>query len=107
MNKRRIILHSISAAAAASAAGIPLTSFSAPLQNLDPKAPQAVSLAYTENTSTEVALFFLFFVFFLVCCGCQLYLSAQAADNMAPCTSFGGKAVAAKGWCSAYVKKAS
>jgi len=107
MNKRRIILHSISAAAAASAAGIPLTSFSAPLQKLDPKDPQAVSLAYTENTSTVDAKKYPKHDNSQVCSGCQLYQSAQAADNMAPCTIFGGKAVAAKGWCSAYVKKAS
>src|SRR3569833_789013 len=84
-----------------------LTSFSAPQQKLDPKDPQAVSLAYTENTSSVDAKKYPKHDNSQVCSGCQLYQSAQAADNMAPCTIFGGKAVAAKGWCSAYVKKAS
>ena len=39
-----------------------------------------------------------------VCANCQLY--AKAADPWAACPLFGGKQVNAKGWCSAYVKKA-
>jgi|SRR3569623_80990 len=107
MNKRRIFLRSISAAAAVTASGIPLSAFSAPLQKLDPKDPQAVSLAYTEDTNTVDAKKYPKHDKSQQCSNCQLYQSAQAANNMAPCTIFGGKAVAAKGWCSAYVKKAS
>jgi len=40
-----------------------------------------------------------------VCANCSLYTGkAGAADG--PCTIFGGKLVNAKGWCSAWAKKA-
>jgi hypothetical protein len=39
------------------------------------------------------------------CAGCQLF-QGKASDTTAPCTIFPGKQVAAKGWCSAYAKKA-
>lgn len=39
------------------------------------------------------------------CANCQFF-QAKAGDATAPCTIFGGKQVYAKGWCSAYVKKA-
>ena len=39
------------------------------------------------------------------CASCQFF-QGKAGDAMAPCTIFGGKQVTAKGWCSAYVKKA-
>lgn len=107
MNKRRIFLRTISAAAAVTASGLPLSAFSAPLQKLDPKDPQAVSLAYTDDTATVDAKKFPKHDKSQECSNCQFYQTAQAANNMAPCTIFGGKAVAAKGWCSAYVKKAA
>ncbi|MDR5855690.1 high-potential iron-sulfur protein [Caballeronia sp. LZ062] len=39
------------------------------------------------------------------CGNCQFY-QGKASDPFAPCPMFGGKQVAAKGWCSAYAKKA-
>jgi hypothetical protein len=39
------------------------------------------------------------------CASCQFF-QGKADDAMAPCTIFAGKQVNAKGWCSAYVKKA-
>jgi hypothetical protein len=39
------------------------------------------------------------------CASCQFF-QGKAGDAVAPCTIFGGKQVNAKGWCSAYVKKA-
>ena len=40
-----------------------------------------------------------------VCSGCQLY-QGKATDAWAACPLFAGKQVNAKGWCSAWVKKA-
>ena len=39
------------------------------------------------------------------CSGCTLY-TGTAKDTSAVCPVFGGKAVSAKGWCSAGAKKA-
>ena len=39
------------------------------------------------------------------CAGCSLY-QGTAGSAEGPCQIFAGKIVAAKGWCSAYVKKA-
>jgi hypothetical protein len=38
------------------------------------------------------------------CANCMLY-TGKAGEPMGPCGAFGGKAVTAKGWCSAWVKK--
>ncbi|CAB3802061.1 high-potential iron-sulfur protein [Pararobbsia alpina] len=40
-----------------------------------------------------------------MCANCQLY-QGTAGSSMGPCAIFGGKQVSAKGWCTAYVKKA-
>jgi High potential iron-sulfur protein len=39
------------------------------------------------------------------CASCQ-YFQGKTGDTMAPCSILAGKQVNAKGWCSAYVKKA-
>jgi hypothetical protein len=39
------------------------------------------------------------------CSNCQFY-QGKPTDAFAPCPMFSGKQVSAKGWCSAYVKKA-
>ncbi|MBN3832550.1 high-potential iron-sulfur protein [Burkholderia sp. Ac-20344] len=39
------------------------------------------------------------------CANCQFF-QGKAGAAMAPCAIFGGKQVNAKGWCSAYSKKA-
>lgn len=39
------------------------------------------------------------------CANCQ-YFQGKTGDAMAPCAILAGKQVNAKGWCSAYVKKA-
>jgi hypothetical protein len=106
MHKRRIILLSISAVATASAAGIPLSALAA-LQKLDPKDPQAISLGYTDDTTKVDKKKYPKHDPSQRCDNCQFYVKAQEAGNIAPCTIFGGKAVAAKGWCSAWVKKAA
>ncbi|RJG04692.1 iron permease [Noviherbaspirillum cavernae] len=105
MHKRRVILLTISAVTAASAAGIPLHAFGA-LQKIDPKDAQAVSLAYTDETTTVDKKKFPKHDNTQTCSNCQFYQTAQEAGTIAPCTIFGGKGVAAKGWCSAWVKKA-
>lgn len=105
MHKRRVILISISTAAAASAAGIPLSVFAQALQKVDPKDAQAVSLGYTDDTTTVDKKKFPKHDPSQRCDNCQFYVTAKEAGDLAPCTIFGGKAVAAKGWCSVWAKK--
>ncbi|HEY8100843.1 MAG TPA: high-potential iron-sulfur protein [Burkholderiaceae bacterium] len=104
MNKRRIVIRSITTAAAVSVAGIPLKLLAA-IQKLDPKDPQAVSLGYTDNTTTADQNKYPKHDATQKCSGCQFYQTAQQSGNIAPCTIFGGKGVSANGWCSAYMKK--
>ena len=40
-----------------------------------------------------------------LCSNCNFY-SGKPADANGPCSVFGGKLVAAKGWCASWVKKA-
>ena len=104
MRKRRVILISLSTAAAASAVGLPLFSFGA-VQKVDPKDAQAVSLGYTEDTTKADAKKFPKHDNAQMCTNCQFYQAAQEAAGVAPCTIFGGKGVVGKGWCSAWAKK--
>jgi hypothetical protein len=106
MHKRRVILLSISAVAVASAAGIPLSALAA-LQKVDPKDPQAAALGYTDDTTKVDKKKYPKHEPSQTCSNCQFYVAAQEESNLAPCTILGGKAVAAKGWCSAWAKKTS
>jgi hypothetical protein len=109
MNKRRVVLRSISTFVAVSAAGIPLSVFAqAPAQKnapkLDEKDPQAVSLGYKLDTTKVDQKKFPKHDVSQVCSNCQFF-QGSAKDPWAPCTVFNGKLVANKGWCSAWVKK--
>jgi hypothetical protein len=109
MNTRRIFLRSISGLAAASAVGVPIGSMAqaakAPAPKLSESDPQATALGYVDDTSRADQKKFPKHANSQQCSGCQLY-QGQATDPTAPCTIFAGKQVAAKGWCSAWVKKA-
>lgn len=39
-----------------------------------------------------------------VCTGCALF-TAKSGEEFGPCSAFGGKLVANKGWCAAFAKK--
>ena len=64
------------------------------LPKLDPNDPQAQSFKYTHESTTEGQL----------CSNCQLF---KGEKEWGECAIFPGKEVAAKGWCQAWVKKAS
>ena len=67
--------------------------------------PQAVALGYKADTTKVDQAKYPQHTAAQVCGGCNFY-QGKPADPMAPCQIFGGKQVAAKGWCSAYSKKA-
>ncbi len=67
--------------------------------------PQALALGFkNESTKVDKAKFPQHTPAQL-CSGCNFY-QAKPTDAMAPCQLFAGKQVPAKGWCSAWAKKA-
>lgn len=102
IQNRRIFMLQAAAAGCAVASGSALAQGAA---KVDPKDPQAVALGYVEDTAKADKAKFPKHTAEQRCNNCQLY-QGKAADAQAPCGVFGGKQVAGKGWCSAWVKKA-
>ena len=73
--------------------------------DVDPKDPQAIALGYVADASKVDKVKFPRYAAGQDCATCQLY-QAKPTDASGPCPLFAGKTVAAKGWCSAYAKKA-
>lgn len=72
---------------------------------LDEKDPQAVAIGYLHDATKVDAKKHTQWAAGRICANCQLY-QAKASDAWGPCGVVGGKLVAAKGWCIAWVKKA-
>ncbi len=98
---RRVFLVQAAACTAAIASGASAQTAAM----LDEADPQAVALGYKSDTTKVDAKKFPKHTAEQKCNGCQLY-GGKATDAAAPCAIFGGKRVAANGWCSAWVKKA-
>jgi hypothetical protein len=90
-----------SAALIATSGSLSSLLFAAELPKVAPDDPTATALKYVPDASnadasrTEGA----------ICSNCQLYTGAEG-EEYGPCSLFPGKAVAAEGWCSAWIKKA-
>lgn len=67
--------------------------------------PLAVSLGYKHDATLVDKAKQTKYVAGEDCANCQLY-QGKAGDPWGACPIFGGKQVNAKGWCSAYTKKA-
>ena len=63
-------------------------------EQLSPDDPTAKALQYTHESTVEGAN----------CANC-MYVQGEAGAEWRPCALFPGKNVAAKGWCTAWVKK--
>ncbi|NDP38934.1 MAG: iron permease [Rhodoferax sp.] len=79
--------------------------FAADLPMVDATNPQATALGYVADTTKADAKKFPKHVAAQQCSNCALYQGKAGAVSGA-CPLFAGKQVTAKGWCSAYVKKA-
>jgi hypothetical protein len=99
--KRRIFLLHIIAGAGAVAA----VDGAQAQQKLDPKDPQAAALGYVDDTAKADKKRFPRHTNDQQCKGCQFY-SGLTGSKEGPCAVFGGKLVAASGWCSSWIKKA-
>lgn len=67
--------------------------------------PTAQALGYKADASQVDHVKFTKYQAGQACANCQLF-QGKAGDKTGPCPIFAGKEVSAKGWCSAYVKKA-
>ena len=87
----------------AALAALPLSA-SADAAKLDVADPTATALGYVENVSSLKAADATAAGVKpgSVCSNCALYAKAQEKAGYAPCGAFGGRLVAAKGWCKAY-----
>ena len=103
MNTRRRFLH-IAPIAPLAAAGL-WTGSAQAQEMVDEKAGNAVALGYVADAAKVDKAKQPKYVAGASCANCQLY-QGKAGSPSGPCPIFPGKQVAAKGWCSAYVKKA-
>ena len=115
MKRRRLILRTLSGTVLTSiaATSLPLCAFAqaaagtgSAAGKLSETDPQAVALGYKDDTTRVDEKKFPNHQATQICAGCQFY-QGTAKDALAPCQIFAGKQVAAKGWCSSYVKKAA
>ena len=103
MTSRRDFIRIVPLAGAALLAG--RASFGADAPPLDPKDPKAVALGYVPDATHANKAKFPSYAAGHECANC-LQFKGQAGAASGPCTIFGGKQVSAKGWCSAWVKRA-
>ena len=75
----------------------------ADIPHVDPEGAQAKALGYVHDAAAVDTAKFSNFAAGSNCANCQLY---QGGDEWGGCGIFPGSAVNAKGWCSAWVKKA-
>jgi hypothetical protein len=97
---RRVFL--MTAAAASGALG---TTVATAQVKLEEKDPQAVALGYLHDSSKVDEKKFPKHAKTQVCTSCALWQS-KPTDAWGNCPLFAGKQVNAKGWCSAWAKKA-
>lgn len=101
-NRRHFLQLAAVSAATASVGGLMGAGNAVAAEKLSLTDPAAVSLAYVEKAESSKDPVYKKGA---KCDNCMLYQSAQAAGGYGPCGAFGGKLVAAGGWCKVYVAK--
>ena len=102
MTTRRHMLHVLSLVPVAAATSGLVSAQPAQLAETD---PQAVALGYRHDATKVDASKYPTWAAGRVCSNCQLF-QGKPSDAWAPCGVMGGKLVNAKGWCTAWSKKA-
>ena len=102
MTSRRQFIRTVPAAGAALFAA--RSGFAADLPMVDEKDPLAATLGYVADATKADKVKFKTYAAGQACGACSLYQGGAAAAG--GCPLFAGKQVAAKGWCSAFAKKA-
>ena len=106
-SRRRFIRIAVLGAAAAPLAADALWNAAAAqdLPHLDEADPTAAALGYHHDTTKADAAKYPNHKPDQTCANCNL-VQGKDGDAWRPCSIFPGKAVSAKGWCAAWVKKA-
>jgi hypothetical protein len=102
MTSRRQFIQIIPVAGAALVAG---RTAQAALPLVSEKDPQAVALGYVADATKADKAKYKNYKAGEHCAVCALY-QGKPSDAAGPCPRFAGQDVAAKGWCSAFAKKA-
>ena len=103
--RRRDFLKFGTLAVASVAVGIRARESAAQGAQLDEKDATAQSIGYKHDAAKVDKAKFPKYAAGQTCANCQLF-QGKPGDAWGPCPIFGGKNVNAKGWCSAYIKKA-
>ena len=97
---------------AAGVAAVPLASLAVgriawaeDLPQVEESDPQAQGLGYKHDATQVDTTKYTKYEAGQICENCQLY-TGKEGEEWGPCAIFPGKAVAAKGWCSAWVARA-
>jgi hypothetical protein len=103
--RRQFIKRAVAATIAAPIAATLMSAFAraADAPHVDEANPTAASLGYKHDSTQVDAAKFPQHKPDQICSGCR-YFQGQAGE-WGPCAIFTGKAVSAKGWCSAYAAK--
>ncbi len=102
---RRGFLKISSLVATAVAMGVRCGISSAQGAQVDEKDATALSLGYKHDATKVDKTKFPKYAVWQECANCQLF-QGKPGEAWGPCPIFAGKVVNAKGWCSAYIKKA-
>ncbi len=102
-SNRRVFMLQVAAGGSALALAKVAHAQAAPMVN--EKDGQAMALGYAADSTKVDAKKFPKHAATQLCSNCALY-TGKAGEASGPCGIFPGKHVAAKGWCSAYAKKA-
>lgn len=103
VSTRRVFMMQVAAGGTVLMAASGAHAQAAPMVN--EKDAQAMSLGYAADSTKVDAKKYPKHAATQLCSNCALY-TGKAGEASGPCGIFPGKHVAAKGWCSAYAKKA-
>jgi hypothetical protein len=101
--RRRFVTQLITAAGIAGCLRLPALAADAPAK-IDESDPTAKALGYTPDTTKVDPKKYPTHKPDQNCAGCALYPRKNATPD-GPCTAFGGKLVASRGWCMAYAPR--
>ncbi len=101
-NRRAFVLTVVAGGSALAASRVSAQAAAPVLSESD---PQAVALGYRADSTKVDKAKYPQHAATQVCAGCNFF-QGKPTDAMAPCQLFGGKQVSAKGWCTAWAKKA-
>lgn len=104
LSRRHFLVTAGCVALASVVAGVPINAAAADLPHVAEADPAAQALGYKEDAGQVDSAKSPTYKKDAVCASCQFF--QNGSGGFGPCQMFPGKAVSAKGWCSAYTAKA-